>query len=223
MSFVGKLVLYGNGSVVQILHHLFRSGSDNEVVAFTVDRHLIESDSLHGLPLVPWDEVASLYPPDAHRMMIGVGYVEVNRLRAERCRQAREMGYRLASYVSPTAKLWDGFVLGENCRIGDNVRIQPFACIGDNVFIGADSLIGHHCVIGDHCYLSSRVAMAGQVTVEPYSYIGINATIRNDIRIATASVIGAGAVILGNTVEKGVYMSQPADLLPVRSDELSLR
>lgn len=217
-----KLILYGNGSVAEVLKYLFDRSGVYEVVAFTVDRHLIDADRLHGLPLVPWDEVAYRYPPAGHRMMVAVGYAEVNRLRAERCRQARDMGYRLTSYVSPTASLWDGFVLGENCRIGDNVRIQPFACIGDNVFIGSDSLIGHHCVVKDHCYLSSRVSMAGRVTVEPYCYIGINATIRNGITIAPACVIGAGAVILGDTVERGVYMSQPADLLPVRSDQLTL-
>ncbi len=216
-----KLILYGNGAVAEVLHHLFSHGDDYQVVAFTVDRHLVDADRLHGLPLVPWDEVANRFPPADHRMMIAVGYVNVNRLRDERYQQAREMGYRLISYVSPTASLWDGFVLGENCRIGDNVTIQPFARIGDDVFIGSDSFIGHHCVIKDHCFLSARVSMAGHVTVEPYCYIGINATIRNKVRIAQACVIGAGAVILGDTIERGVYMSQPADLLPVRSDQLA--
>ncbi len=216
-----KLILYGNGSVAEVLHYQFSRDTDYRIVAFTVDRDLIREESFHGLPLVPWDEIAARYPPADHRMMIAVGYVQVNRLRAERYREAKEMGYRLVSYVSPKASIWDGFILGENCRINENARIQPFARIGDDVFIGGDSLIGHHSVIKDHCYLSASVKIAGHVTVEPYSYIGINATIRNKVVIARACVIGAGAVILGDTVEKGVYMSQPADLLPIGSNQLS--
>lgn len=215
-----KIVLFGIGSVAEVMHHLLEREARHQVVAFTVDRPLIRESTFRGLPLVPWDEIAVRYPPAQYRLMVATGYVRVNRLRAERFEQARAMGYRLISYVSPDASLWDGFTMGENCRIGDNVRIQPFAHIGDNVFIGSESFIGHHCVIKDHCYLSASVRMAGHVTVEPYCYIGINATLRNRITLARASVIGAGAVVLGDTVEKGVYMSPPAELLPISSDDL---
>lgn len=215
------LILYGNGSVAEVLHYQFSRGADYQIVAFTVDRHLIREESFHDLPLVPWDEITSRYPPADHRMMIAVGYVRVNRLRAERFLEAKEMGYRMVSYVSPNASVWDGFLLGENCRIGDNAKIQPYVCIGDNVSIGSDALIGHHSVIKGHCHLSASVRIAGYVTVEPYCYIGINATIRNKVTIAPACVIGAGAIILGDTVEKGVYISRPADLLPISSDRLS--
>lgn len=215
-----KIILFGIGSVAEVMHYHFEREGHYQVVAFTVDRPLIREASFRNLPLVPWDEVATRYPPAQHRLMVAAGYVKVNRLRAERFEQAKAMGYRLISYVSPEASLWDGFTMGENCRIGDNVRIQPFAHIGDNVFIGSESFIGHHCVIKDHCYLSAGVRMAGHVTVEPYCYVGINATIRNRVTLASASVIGAGAVVLGDTVEKGVYMSPPAELLPISSDDL---
>lgn len=215
-----KLILYGTGSVAEVLHYQFDRDADYQVVAFTVDRHLVQGSSFHDLPLIPWDEIAARYPPADHRMMIAVGFLRVNRLRAERFREAKEMGYRMVSYISPKASIWEGFLVGENCRIGEYAKIEPYTRIGDNVFIGSDTLIGHHSVIKDHCHLSASVRIAGHVTVEPYCYIGINATIRDKVTIAPSCVIGAGAVILGNTVEKGVYMSHPADLLPINSDRL---
>tara|TARA_R110002049_G_scaffold154628_8_gene319264 strand:+ start:144 stop:812 length:669 start_codon:yes stop_codon:yes gene_type:complete len=214
------VVLFGIGSVAEVLHHVLERSGQHRVVAFAVDRALIREPVFRGLPLVAWDEVARHYPPKRFRMMIAVGYVHANRLRAERFGQARDMGYRMISYVSPGAALWDGFTMGENCRIGDGVRIQPFSHIGDDVFIGSESFLGHHCVIGDHCYLSASVRIAGHVKVEPYCYIGINATIRNRVTLARSGVIGAGAVIHGDTVEGGVYMSPQAELLPIRSDDL---
>jgi sugar O-acyltransferase (sialic acid O-acetyltransferase NeuD family) len=215
-----KLVVFGNGTVASLLHYYFTRETEYRVVAFTVDRAFIAEDTLHGVPVAPWDEVATRYPPSEHSMMIGVGFVRANRLRAERYHEAKQMGYRLLSHVSPKAALWDGFIVGENCRIADNVVIQPFASIGDNVFVGSGSLIGHHSMIKAHCHLSASVQIAGQVTVESYCYIGINATIRNKVRIAPSCIIGAGAVILEDTVEKGVYMANPADLLPISSDKL---
>lgn len=56
--------------------------------------------------------------------------------------------------------------------------------------------------------------------LEPYCYVGINATVRDKVRIAPSCIIGAGAVILNDTVEKGVYIARPADLLPITSDKL---
>ncbi len=216
-----KLVLFGNGAVAEVLHHQFSRHTDYEIVGFTVDRDYVGDGRCCGLPLVAWEDVASVWPPDSHELMVAIGYVRVNRLRAERVAQAREMGYRLASYVHPQASLWDGFILGENCRINENVIIQPFASIGDNVFIGAGSLIGHHTTIGDHCHLSAGVHVAGQVDIGAYCYFGIHSTVRNRVSVAPRCVIGAGAVLLGDTVERGVYMAPAAELLPIDSDRLT--
>jgi sugar O-acyltransferase (sialic acid O-acetyltransferase NeuD family) len=215
-----KLVLFGNGAVASTLHYHFTRETKYRIVAFTVDRPFIVADSLHDVPVVPWDEVAERYPATGHRMMIAIGFAQANRLRAERYLEAKKMGYRLVSYVSPKASLWDGFTVGENCRIGDNVLIQPYSSMGDNVFVGSGSIIGHHSMIKEHCHLAAGVNIAGNVTVEPYCYVGINATIRDKVRIAASCIIGAGAVILEDTVEKGVYMARAADLLPITSDKL---
>lgn len=159
-----NLVLFGNGAVASTLYYYFTREKKYRIVAFTVDRPFILEDTLHGVPVVPWDEVAERYPASEHRMMIAIGFVQVNRLRAARCLEAKKMGYRLVSYVSPTATLWDGFSVGENCRIADNVLIQPYASMGDDVFVGSGSIIGHHSVIKEHCHLSAGVKIAGNVT-----------------------------------------------------------
>ena len=216
-----KLIIYGNGSVAEVLHYYLSRDTDFQIAGFTVDRNVIHKDNLLGLPVVPFDEVLESFPPAEVKMIIAVGYVKVNQLRAERFYQAKEMGYQLVSYTSPRASVWSGLEVGENCRIGDQCIISPYSEIGDNVWISSGSIIGHHAVIKDHCYFSSRVSMAGFVTVEPYCYIGINAVIRNNITIARSCIIGAGAVILGDTLEKGVYMAPGAERLPINSDQLS--
>lgn len=217
-----KVVLFGNASVATSLYVELSHDSKYDVVGFTVDRQYLKEDRLFGLPVVPFDQAAKFYPPEQHHMMVAVGFVQVNRVRAERCRLAKKMGFRLMSYVSPKATTWPGFVLGENCMIACNCVINPFAEINDDVHIGAGSIIGHHTLIKDHCFVASGVVIAGGVTVESYSFLGTGSVIRNRVTIASGSVIGAGSVILEDTKENGVYLANPAEELPISSDRLNL-
>jgi sugar O-acyltransferase (sialic acid O-acetyltransferase NeuD family) len=216
-----KLIIFGNGAVAEVLFYYLKRDTDFQLSGFTVDRNVLQRDTLLDLPVVPFDEVTERFPPDEFKMMIAVGYVKVNQLRAERFYQAKELGYELVSYTSPKASIWSGLEIGENCRIGDHCTISPYTKIGNDVWIGSGSGIGHHVVIKDHCYFSTRVSVAGFVTIEPYCYIGTGAVIRNNITIARSCIIGAGAVILGDTQEKGVYMAPSAEKLPINSDQIS--
>jgi sugar O-acyltransferase (sialic acid O-acetyltransferase NeuD family) len=155
-------------------------------------------------------------------MLISIGYVGINKLRAERYFQAKEMGYRLISQVSPKVITWSELVVGDNCLIGPNTVISPSANIGRNVLIGACCTIAHDVAIQDHCFLSDGVAVSGSVNVGEYCFLGTNSTIRNKVTIARGCVIGAGAVILEDTEERGVYMGKMADQLPITSDKLPL-
>jgi hypothetical protein len=50
----------------------------------------------------------------------------------------------------------------------------------------------------------------------------VNATIRNGIILAPETVVGAGAIIMRDTVEKGVYVPKRAELFPKRSDQVEI-
>jgi carbonic anhydrase/acetyltransferase-like protein (isoleucine patch superfamily) len=56
--------------------------------------------------------------------------------------------------------------------------------------------------------------------VAPYSFLGINATIRDNISIGEACVIGAGAVILASTKAKSVYVAERTRPARRTSDEI---
>jgi sugar O-acyltransferase (sialic acid O-acetyltransferase NeuD family) len=215
-----KVVLFGNASLAGQLWVELTYDSHFEVAGFTVDSEYLKHEEMLGLPVVHFTEVSAVFPPDQHRMMVAVGYVQVNRVRADRCRAAEEMGYRLVSYVSSRAATWPGLELGKNCHIGSHAVIQSFAKIGDDVFIGDGALIAHHVVIEDHCFIASGVTIAGGTTVGRSSFLGTGAVIRNKIRIAPETVVGAGAVILQDTVEHGVYLAAAAEELKIRSNQL---
>ena len=172
------------------------------------------------MPVVPFEEVQRWYPPAEFDMYIAVGYRRMNKLREEKYRQAKELGYELITYVSTKATTWASSIIGDNCFIMENVIIHPFVEIGNDITIWSGSLIGHGSVVKDHCFISGRTAIAGNVTVEPNCFFGMNSTIRDEVTIARECVIGAGAVILKDTRERGVYVASGAQLLPTPSDRL---
>jgi sugar O-acyltransferase (sialic acid O-acetyltransferase NeuD family) len=220
---MAQIVIFGAGDIARLAHVYFTRDSEHEVVAFTVDREYRQGDELRGLPLVDFDEVARLYPPDRFQMFVALSYSRMNRVRAAKYEAARGLGYRLVSYVSSRCTFLTDHPVGDNCFILEDNTIQPEVRIGNDVTLWSGNHIGHDAVIEDHCFIASHVVVSGHVRIGAYCFIGVNVTLRNSITIAPRTLLGAGAVILGDTVEGGVYVPQRARLLENKtSDEIDL-
>lgn len=215
-----QVVVFGDGQVAQLAHYYLTHDSPYDVVAFTLDGDRIKAPTFQGLPVVPFDAVVAAYPPERFSMFIGIGYPRVNRVRQEKYQLAKEMGYELITYVASSVMVWPTTKIGDNCFIMEGNVIQPYARIGNNVVMWAACHIGHHTVIKDHCFLSAHTVISGNTTVEEYCFLGVNSTIRNGITIAREGVIGAGAVIMRDTQERGVYVVPAPQLLAMPSDRL---
>ncbi len=218
---MAKLVIYGNSPAAIQSHYDFTNDSEHEVVAFTVNQRSITSQELLGLPVVPFEEIETLYPPAEFSMFIAVYFNRVNLIRKEAFDDAKEKGYSLVSYVSSKAIVWPDLVIGENCMIGDGAIVRPFTKIGMNTFIMPGAIIGHDAVVGEHCYLALGSVLLAGAKVQSRCVIGANSTILNGVTVANECVISAGAVINSNTKEKGVYTINQPVLQPLGSDQLA--
>lgn len=217
-----KLVVFGTGDIARLAHVYFTTDSKYDVVAFTVDRQYCDQERFRDLPLVPFDEVEKRYPPELHEMFIAVSYAQMNKLRAEKYQEAKRLGYQLASYVSSKCTFLTEHPVGDNCFILEDNTIQPFVKIGSNVTLWSGNHIGHDATIEDHCFLASQIVVSGRVRIRESCFIGVNATLRNSITIAPRTLIGAGAVIMKDTEEGGVYLAPRPTLAEKRSDEIKL-
>ena len=219
---MAKLVIFGAGDIARLAHYYFTRDSQHQVAAFTVDRQYRHDDAFLGLPLVDFEAVSGRYPPAEYEMFVAISYAKMNQVRAEKYSRAKELGYHLASYVSTRCSFLSDHPVGENCFILEDNTIQPFVQIGNDVTLWSGNHIGHDSVICDHVFIASHIVVSGHVTVGEYSFIGVNATLRNSITIAPHTLVGAGAVIMKDTVERGVYLPQRATLFDKRSDEIEL-
>jgi len=200
-----KLVIFGSGDIAQLAHYYFTTDSDYQIVAFTVDAAYLEQTEFCGRPVVAFEEVVKLYPPDEHDFFVALSYSKLNAIRKEKYLAAKSLSYRLTSFISSKATVLNEGRIGENCFIFEDNTIQPFVTIGNNVTLWSGNHIGHHSIIKDHVFIASHVVISGGVEIEEQCFLGVNATLRDHVKIGARCVIGAGALILGDTEPDGLY------------------
>jgi sugar O-acyltransferase (sialic acid O-acetyltransferase NeuD family) len=169
---------------------------------------------------VPFEELARTYSADRFKLLVAIGYRRVNRLRAEKCREARSAGYQLVSYISTRASVADNVPIGDNCIILEHNHVQPYARLGSNVVMLSGNLVSHHTSVGDDCFLAGGCAIGGRVTLGRGCFVGLNATVRNLIAVGDHCVVGAGAVLLESSAPAAVYRAEPARRLDITSDTM---
>lgn len=214
------LVIFGCGDIGQLAHFYFTTDTTRTVAAFTVDTAFKTTDTFCGLPVVAFEELAQKFPAATHDLFVAVSYNQLNRLRLAKMDEARAKGYALASYCSSHATVLTREPIGENAFLLEDNTVQPFVKIGRGVTLWSGNHIGHHSEIGDGCFITSHVVVSGGVRIEPRCFIGVNATLRDHITLGESSVIGAGAVILGDVAPHSLYKTTATELSPVPSHKL---
>ncbi len=215
-----SLVIFGAGDIAQLAQFYFSNDSNYEPVGFTVDAGYLMESTCCGLPVVPFEEVTTRYPADAHAMFVALSYSKLNEVRKCKYLAAKALGYRMASYVSSRATVLNGGRIGDNCFILEDNTIQPFAVIGSNVTLWSGNHIGHHSIIRDHCFIASHVVVSGGVEIGESCFVGVNATLRDHITVGEKCVVGAGAMLLADAAPEGVYIGEATERSKVPSAKL---
>lgn len=217
-----KLVIFGNKEIAEIAHFYLSRDSHYKIEAFTVDGDYLISDRFCNLPVVPFEQMTELYPPSEFKMFIAVSYAQLNQVRARKYQQAKERGYNLISYVSSKLSGWGDTVIGDNCFILEDNTLQPFVKIGNNTTLWSGNHIGHHATIGNHCFITSHVVISGGVVIDDYSFIGVNATLRDHIRIGKGCLIGAGAIVLQDVEDDGLLKTVATERSKVPASKIRI-
>ena len=214
------VVLFGVGDFARVAHVYLRDDSPHEVVAFTVHERYAEGDTFQGLPLVPFEQLESRYPPSEHAMYVAIGFSGVNRARAAVYEECKARGYELISFVSSQAFVSAETSIGDNCFVFEANVVQPFVTLGNDVVLWSGNHIGHDVTIEDHVFIASHVVISGHATIGARSFVGVNATFRDGVTVAPDCVIGAGASIMKDTIPGGVYPGPRSEPREQRSWEL---
>lgn len=211
-SGMGKIdvVLFGADRFASLAWYCVSHDSPYKPVAFTVDGAYQRTNVHEGLPVLPFETLRDVFPPEAVSILLPLGYRSINGLRRDRFEQALACGYEIVSYVSSRASTWADLQVGRNVLVYENAVIQPFSTVGDNVIIRSASHISHHCTVDDHAFIAAGVTLGGSVHIGEQAFVGVGAVVRDNTRIAPRCFIGAGAVVVADTEPDGVYVGNPA-------------
>jgi sugar O-acyltransferase (sialic acid O-acetyltransferase NeuD family) len=210
---MAKVIIFGILDTAELAHWYLENDSEHQVVAFTVHEKYRKEKSFRGLPLVDFEELTNLYPPEEYMLFAPMTGRNMNRLREKVYLEGKKMGYKYISYISSKATVC-GNEIGENCFILEDNTIQPYTKIGNNVVLWSGNHIGHHGVIKDHVFFTSHVVLSGHCVIESYCFFGVNATIRDYSHLKQGTLIAMGASLVKQETETwSVYVGNPAKKL----------
>jgi sugar O-acyltransferase (sialic acid O-acetyltransferase NeuD family) len=194
-----KIVIFGNSQLASLAHFYFNYDTCHEVVAFTLDKDWIEENTFEGKPIVPFEDIESLYPPSEYKLFAPMSFKKMSDNRKEKFYEGKNKGYTFISYVSSKATTWPDLNIGENCFIFEDNTIQPYVTIGDNCVLWSGNHIGHHSTIGNHVFITSHVVISGCCTIKDNSFFGVNSTVRDETIVEEYSLIGMGCILTKDT------------------------
>lgn len=207
-----KYVIVGNSNYAKMLYEYIADNEKNCICAFTAEKEYIDSTQIYGLDVISLENIVEYYPPGEVKLLLGVGYTQMNDVKEKLYRKYKLKGYQFATYIHPSAVVPREMDMGEGNIIFEGTIIQKGCEIGcGNVFF-ARTLIAHDCKVGNFNSFSCA-SIAGNVTVKNKCFIGMGAVIGENITIENQVFIGANAYINCDLKEKRVALGVKAKII----------
>tara|TARA_B110000967_G_C18836341_1_gene536938 strand:- start:110 stop:781 length:672 start_codon:yes stop_codon:yes gene_type:complete len=202
---LAKIVIFGAGGGADTAYRYFKSDTNHEIVAFTQNTSMKDKDQFHGLPVVDFENVEDVYPPNEYQMFLLISFDQMSKLRIGKYNEIKKKGYTCASYVASNIFRISEIDVGENCFICENQTINLDVKIGNNVVLWSNNHVGDRTIIKDHVWVTSHVSIGGDVVIGEGCLIGMNSTISHGIKLGKKVFLGAGAVLSKDTKDNEAF------------------
>ncbi len=213
------LVIFGIGKIAEVVFYYAKEECDFNIAAFCVDGQYKVNERFQGLPVVSFEEVATVYPPDKYDMFVAVGYHDLNKFRAKKCDEAIQKGYKLVSVISPQANVPSNVSTGWNCFIMPPALVHPCVQIKNNVFIFSGAMVAHHSLIEDHCWLTSCCNISGNVHIGANTFVAVNATVGHSVKIGKNCFLGANSLVTKDLEDDKVVIAESTKPIRLNSSQ----
>jgi sugar O-acyltransferase (sialic acid O-acetyltransferase NeuD family) len=208
---VQKIIIIGNSIAADILYGYLHSDERYEVICFAVDGEYVVEKSKFGLDVLDIKLLKNSYNCEEHKVILGMGYNNVNKNREATYKRIKNLGYELETYIHPSAIVHKDVSIGEGSMVLSNSVVEPYAKIGVNSFIWCNCTIAHHSEVKSHCWIASNTVLSGEAKIKDFSFVGVNCTIVNKVTVESLNIIGAGSLITKNTKPKEVFLTRNAE------------
>lgn len=154
-----------------------------------------------GVPVLHGDEhLDQLRATGFSRAFIALGS---NRLRQRLGELCIDRGYEIVNAISSQAVISPSAWLGVGIAVMAGAVVNAEAVIDDFAIINTGATIDHDCRIGRAVHIAPQCALAGNVTVQSLSFLGVGCKVIPEVTIGERVVIGAGGVVIAD-IDSGV-------------------
>ena len=174
-----------------------------QTVAFLDDDQNIKSSM--GLKIIGTSNESTKFLNE-YEIFVGIGS---NDIRQKIHEKLETIGASIPVLIHPTAVIGNEVELGQGTAIMAGVIVNPSTRIGKGCIINTGSTIDHDNDIEDFVHISPGAHLAGSVRVGQGSWLGIGSIVSNNLYITSGSKVGAGAVVVKDITEAGVYVGVP--------------
>ena len=204
------MLIFGCNDFAEMIYESIRRGCSTheyEVEGFVIDDAYYEAPLYCGKPVYRYSELDSQFVREDIRILICVGYSNMNANRKEIFGRLTRDGWNIASYFDKMAIIrTDNLGIGNIVCDGANIGIKSKIGNGNIFYPGA--LFAHHSTAGDFNFFAISSSVAGHVSVGNQCFFGNNSSTRDKITIADKNLIGAGCYLNHNVQVSGrVYVS----------------
>lgn len=210
-----KLIILGAGKGFFETHELIKA-INKKKLQYKIIGVLDDDDSKHGEYLEGIKVVGSLALVDEYKkdmdtyFVFAIGSVYTRNIRSEIMKRLDICPERFVTLIHPRAEIASTAKIGYGCIIHAGTTILPYAEISNFVVMVFNSYVGLFSKIGEYSLITSHVVILNYVVIEKMSFIGVNASIKDELKIAENSVVGMGSVVTHDTKIGELVMGNPA-------------
>ena len=198
------------------------SGGHGKVVAETAaSTHHYSSisffDDMQCAPVLGYPVVGSINSvfesyqfPESGQFIVAIGD---SRVRLDLTCRLLSLGYSVPIIVHPMASVSSSALIGPGTVVFSHAVIQSCASIGKASILNTSCSVDHDTLLSDGVHICPGAHLAGNVTVGSSSWIGIGASVIQQINIGRNVVVGAGSTVLADLPDDVTAVGTPARIL----------
>lgn len=167
-----------------------------------------------GLPVVPETSV----PNDlTFRVVVAVGANHSRRDIVQRLRMLWQ-NVEFINAIHPSAYISSTIQIGVGNVIAAGAIVASGSAVGNHAVVNTGAQVDHDCLIEDFATVAPGVVLGGGVRIGTGTYVAIGAVVKHGVAVGEWSVLGAGALVLGEMPSRVVAFGSPCKVVRSRNE-----
>ena len=190
-----KVIIYGGGGLSKMIIETVRVLGTYQIVG-VIDDNMKKGTDVIGTPVIGGADMLPRLMKDGIRLAVNsVGGIGNYKVRLDVFLKLAKEGFvcpaivHPSAHVDPSARLESGVLVLAQSYISGNAVVRMGTLINNSV------VVSHDCVLGVCTNLSPGAIIAGDVIIEDFAQLGMNATVNIGVKVGKECLIGNGAII----------------------------